>query len=258
LLCAAATAVGLIYVFERRTQVAGSRRSGDATNSPLTLVQLFMLFLPVYAATLVFSNSVLRAYTPMDGRILSPAFPALLIVVMHACRRLLSLARDIRLVRPVIASLGGILAGLSLLQGAAYVHRGYAEGLGFNARSWRQSDTLAHLRALPVSGTVSIYSNAPEAIYIHLGWPSERLPRPVLSTTGVPNPTYAAELAEMQKQVARGALIVLFEHPSRRSRSTEESLEGVDVGRLLKLEDGTIYGAVPAVTPLTIRPATAG
>jgi len=56
-----------------------------------------------------------------------------------------------------------------------------------------------------------IYSNGPDLIYLHLGAPSQMIPRHTLPERGSPNESYAAQMREVSAEVERGdALVVIF------------------------------------------------
>jgi 4-amino-4-deoxy-L-arabinose transferase-like glycosyltransferase len=235
-------AVGLLYVLPLRNDRDNRRQAEASVGSLPTILRLFFLFIPVYGVTLLLSNSVLRAYTPMEGRILSPLFPVLLILVLYGCQRYLSLTRKKPLVRLVFAGIGVFFIGISLFHAAGYVQHSNANGLGFNGRLFRESETLAQLRALPATGM--LYSNAPEAIYIHMGTMAEKLPRPVESATQLPNPDYAVQLAAMQQEIDdRSVLVVLFDLPWRSAAGERELIDQLGLHQIVETSDGKIYVA---------------
>jgi hypothetical protein len=235
ILLAVTIGVGFLYIIPRR-----ARSKGIQTPQLPSTLRLFLIFIPVYVATLVVSNSVLRAYTPMEGRILSPLFVPSLVLIFYVCRQFLWANPHRRFLRWSFVGVGLIIAALSLGRAVAFVQRGHVDGLGFNSRLWHQSETLAELKTLPE--TRFVYSNAPEAIYIHLRRNAGKLPRRVESGTQLVNPNYAAELSAIQHDmIERGAAIVLFDLSWRNQPLDAELIALPAIQLLFEANDGQVY-----------------
>jgi len=134
-----------------------------------------------------------------------------------------------------------VFLGLSGIDAVAYVSQGRRDGLGFNGRLWHESETLEALGKLRPTGAV--YTNAPEAVYVHLSRLAEKLPQPVESATGLANPDYLNEVQAMERALERGGMVVLFELPWRNWRRDGERVEKLGLRVLVKTGDGVIYGA---------------
>jgi hypothetical protein len=206
------------------------------------IVRLLLLFVPVYVAIVMLNNAALRVYTPLEPRILSPLFPPLAILTLVTVRSGLAQLPAARILRPLLAGLAVVFVGVSLFQAALYVERGYVNGLGFNNRLWRDSETLQQLPALAGSGT--LYSNAPEAIYLYLERPAEKLPKAVEVGTLLPNPNFAAANEKMRRDIdTEGALVVLFDVAGRHSAADDRLIERLGVRPVAETRDGKIYAA---------------
>jgi hypothetical protein len=204
-------------------------------------VKLLMLLLPLYVAFLVASISLLDASTPLDDRILAPVYVAILLLVLYAVGELLPVAAHPRRWQVGLVGLLLLLVAGSLIRGTAWVGDGYRQGIGFESLAWQRSPLIEQVRALPPE--VVIYSNAPEAIYLHAGRRALPLPKPMDATTEQANPAYVVELARMQGLLdQQAALLVYTRSLSRRSRPSEEDLRWqLALCPIVQSSDGAVY-----------------
>jgi hypothetical protein len=207
-------------------------------NQP-AMIKLVSLYIPVYLGVILAANTTLDAYTPLDGRILLPVYVSLLILVLYVIGIFLQAER------PSIAlslSMGVIVVIFIAGYGSRFLHKtyqGYSEGLGFNSRQWHSSETIEAVRLLPAS-TV-IFSNAPEAIYIHADRPANKIPKKFLSINSQPNLAYMEEMTVLKEEMVNGGKIVWFDLPWRSSPPDKEDLTlELQLNVFASLSDGNI------------------
>jgi hypothetical protein len=126
------------------------------------LLRVLLAFIVLYLGFLLISVSFLDRTIPLDQRLLSPIFPASLIVTIGAGQRLLRAFRGSRLVQ--LAAVLGCLLFAAVYADAAvrWVHQGHENGLGYAGRIWRESDILRKVAVLP-AGT-PIYTNGHDVL----------------------------------------------------------------------------------------------
>ena len=186
---------------------AWPRRTPAATTS--ALAWLLVLHVPVYLGFLVVSLTLFDASTPLNARILSPAYLALLALFAGGLGwawRWLSHRRPRW--RWVVALLGLLAVAFSLLDGIAAVRDLGKDGQGFAHSGWQGSPAIQAVRDLP---PLILYSNKPTAIYLLTGRSAYITPTPSDAVTGLERENFTADLAEMQQRVLDGqAVVVLF------------------------------------------------
>jgi 4-amino-4-deoxy-L-arabinose transferase-like glycosyltransferase len=148
------------------------------------------LFVLVYAVTLLVSISWFDAHTPLDDRILSPAYCAGLICVLSTLGVLLRRAHwSLTLVASALAL---TLCGLSATANLAYLHKLHREGAGYASRTWTTSPLMQLVRELPAD--TPLVSNVPDGIYALTGRPAAWLPYEVHAGTQQRNAAFDDEL----------------------------------------------------------------
>jgi hypothetical protein len=240
-------AMGLMIAVVLITKQKHSQRSkewtGWVTLSALPLlIRIIMIFIPLYLAFLLVSLTFLDANTPLDSRIFSPIYATGVILVTYFFVEGLEGLRKAAFVRYIL--IGIVLAFIVALAftSIAYIQNGYADGIGFTSRWWRESPTLAALRNYPADQVV--YTNAPEALYLYTQRSARVLPKKYESANQRPNDNYDQELIQLKEQILdEGGIIVYFD-PLIRSTlpSANEILEILELKVLEQTADGVIYG----------------
>jgi 4-amino-4-deoxy-L-arabinose transferase-like glycosyltransferase len=197
---------------------AWPRRAG-ASETPALAWSLALQVL-VYLGFLVVSLTLFDASTPLDARILSPAYLVLLVLFAGglgwAWRFLMQRNTKWRWAVTVVALL---VASFSLVDGISAVGQLSKDGQGFAHSGWQESPAIQAVRGLP---PVTLYSNKPTAIYLLTGRSAYITPTPMDAVTGLERDNFAADLAEMQQHVLAGdAVVVLF--GLRNSADSEET-----------------------------------
>ncbi len=220
--------------------------ASGASVQPPYIVKLLALFLLVYGAFLVVSISFFDANTPLDDRILSPVYIAALILGLYLLDQLLYLSGSLIAVRAALLGCLVVFSAATLVNSLLSIKAGYPQNLGFSSPIWRQSETLALVKHLPAQ--VVIFSNSPEAIYLHTNRPVYPLPKKFLSANQQLNASYAADLSTMQGQIEnqRGVLVYFNTLPERSTLPTAAELEAqLSLCVVAQAADGVIYGIKP-------------
>ena len=192
-------------------------------------------FIVCYATLVAVTVAFLDRSTPLDARILLPLQVPLVVLLVSVAMELLAPRRGWR--APAVAALLFVVAiglGRSLTLGRELA----ADGHGFSAGWWAKSQTVHHVATLP-SWTV-LYSNAPEALYVHLGRHAHLLPR-----------AYDADGARRMRW--EDATIVWFSRYRRGGtlQAEQEFVRRMGLIRTARLLDGAVYRMAPATRPST-------
>jgi hypothetical protein len=187
------------------------RRAKPARVTPaLAGALLLALHVLFYLAFLVISISLFDASTPLNARILAPAFVALIILFAAGLAWLWQRAGK-ALWRALIALAVVALALFTLKDGwdeSRYLRQ---DGLGFANRGWSESPAIAAIKTLP---DVTLYSDRPAALYLLAGRNAYVALSPIDPVTMQPRADYQQALEEMQSAVREGrAMLVLFSEP---------------------------------------------
>ena len=231
---AIAGAVGAAFFLARRKTAPARRNFGGVP----PIITVLVLFGVIYLAFLAVSISFLDANTPLDDRILSPAFVTGAVVAAYAVDRLLSALKNGAAFSVAMLAVAAILVG-SLFGSGKLLLESYRGGLGFANLSWRQSALWAEIEQFPAAAP--IYSNIPEAVYLYTGRAAFHLPKAELKTQNARNENYRAEMVQMQEKLAaeRG-LLVYFNRLSGRTINQSE-IETLPLSVVFRAPDGVVY-----------------
>lgn len=204
-------------------------------------MQLLVLLLPLYAGFLVVSISLLDASTPLDDRILAPIYVATIFLALYAAGELLQVVAHPRRWQAGMAALLLLLVAGSVIRSAGWVNEGYTQGIGFTSLAWQRSPVIQQVRALPEDAV--LYSNVPEAIYLHAKRRALPFPKPTNATTRQANPAYDAEIERMQELIDQGAALIVYSHhlSQRTSPSEAELSQQLALRLLAQTTDGALY-----------------
>ncbi|GIV76497.1 MAG: hypothetical protein KatS3mg050_0891 [Litorilinea sp.] len=244
LLALALAIILLAHLPGRRFQGAIRLPTDDLAGA---LVWVLGLFLGIYVLFLVFSISLVDYNTPLDGRILAPAWAAAFLLLVRGGFLLTDRGPRPALARVAVATLGALVVGLFSVQAWATVQAAHADGLGFASRRWHESPVVAAVASLPT--TTPVFSNVPDGLYLWTGRRTLSLPRPVRATSRQANERYSAEMAMVRHTLeAQGGVVVYFRDLARNATLDEDSLHtelGLHV--IFNGPDGVIYGAPVAI-----------
>jgi hypothetical protein len=231
-----------VVIWQRARQPGGLARAEArrmAAGLPAA-IKVLLALVPVYGLFLLASISLVDANTPLDDRILSPVYLAGVAVAGYALQAAWPGLRAAGWPRLAVAGALLVFAAVSAWRTGGLAASSGANGIGFYQTAWRQSPTLALVRALPE--TAAVYTNAPEAVYLHTGRAALRIPRQFSAVEQAENEQFEAELAAMTGQLAGGGRVVYFASVRGSARPTEAELaERLGLEVVARPADGTLY-----------------
>ncbi len=205
------------------------------------VVCLSVLTVVTYLCLLFVSISFLDYHTPLDSRILSPAYA---MAVLTGISLALLVGQPTQRHKFVAASTGIAIFFIALQVPRTWIWLDLVrrEGVGYNARVWAQSALLNRLRE--VDPATKLFSNAPDLIYTLLGRSSGTIPSKVHPDTRAPNPEFAVQMTKMQEtlRVNKGLLIIFDRVNWRWYLPTAKELESIiPLIAIARTDDGVIY-----------------
>lgn len=207
------------------------------------LIKIALIFTPLYLMFLFLSISFLDANTPLDDRILSPIYVALVILVIYLVQENIERFRPPLLVKIFLSLIGVFFLAANLYQSSDVLRQSYLEGLGFMSRQWRGSVVLQQARRLPE--TTPVFSNVPEAVLLYTNLTANRLPRKYEPANRQTNIHYPSEMSELRRQMEKSsAMIIYFTWVNINTLPELQELEtefGLKI--FYQAEDGVILGA---------------
>jgi hypothetical protein len=222
------------------------QESAVASRVYITTLSIFSL---TYALFLVVSISFFDANTPLDERILSPLFVSGFLLCAIALSIFVHRTGHRWALRFIISFAAVLLAVFSLRASLLWSLSSFEEGIGFNHLRWHQSKLLSSVSALNEHAV--IYSNSPEAIYIHTRRGSYSIPRVLNKVSAGQNTAMTDEIELMRERLdTKAGYLVYFS-----TIQSEAWLNAEDLARLADLKpvgifpDGTIYSKSPKKEP---------
>jgi 4-amino-4-deoxy-L-arabinose transferase-like glycosyltransferase len=228
----------LLFVYVRQKEKTPAETGGS-----LLWLVLGATFVLAYYVMLLVSISFFDAQTPLDHRLLTPAYLLMLISLFAGVFIFAKILSD-RHVWIFFLALMLVLArgnGAALLQTAQDARE---NGIGYNALIWRTSPTLLQLQAL--APQVKIYSNGFDIVRYYTGGEIAYFPVYVYPVTMVENVTVEQEILTLCAEVQSGqALAVQLNNVGWRwyMSTAEDLLARCELPARYTLEDGVIYGA---------------
>ncbi len=206
-------------------------------------IKLILIFVLTYSGFLLFSISFLDANTPLDDRILSPIFTALIILLAYFTHQLFLLTHHKPAIKIPIVLVVLFFSTTYLFMGMNLSIRSYDQGLGFSSLQWRNSELVDQINELPA--TVTIHSNAPYAVYALTGRPALSLPKKFLSMNQRVNDNFAVDMANIGAEINKnGGVIVFFDLFSRDPLEMKGEIEDtLSLKVISETTIGTIYGS---------------
>ena len=211
--------------------VSGRRSQPKRQPSDNRVLHVMSIFSAVYLASLIASISVLDFSTPLDYRILAPAFIPVLAVAAGILGPMLAAAEPERVHAAAIGALATFVVACHVVAAVTWARvSGTGYWAAYAGREWRESPTIAAVRSLPFES--KIFSNATEPIYLLTG----------RVAAGLPNVSMQHDRTDhLARQLLReGNAIVLF------NAATSSSNDRQDIARLpvrivSELPDGALY-----------------
>jgi hypothetical protein len=114
-------------------------------------------------------------------------------------------------------------------------------GLGYHRAVWRNSETLAIIRQSEPDKP--IFTNSPEAVYLHTGISAQSLPKKFETATQQLNENYDFDMQYIHTEMPNGAYLVLFDAiPQVAFSGREELMQELSPHPVVQMDDGVIYG----------------
>ncbi len=244
-------------ILRRAVPPEGGSGGGDRTvlgddGGAAWLAFLLGLFIVVYLVVLTFVQVFTYPPITLASRMLSPvhlAVLALLLTLIHLGVTVCAPCSDL-----VVGLISLVMVGLlgSYLLRSVMIARDYhQDGIGYNARAWRESQVIEAVRTLPAE--TPLISNEVTAIMYLAGRPAYALQEIYQDQPQQPFSVYGSgEDAAQQVFRSQDGALVLFEANLREDFSmygdqVDRRLEALTDGlyRYFKGEDGAIYFAGP-------------
>jgi hypothetical protein len=199
--------------------------------------RLLALFIATYLVFVLLARTFVDAAIPMDARIFSPVLYTGTIAVAIVT------ARSIRLATPAWAALLAMLLIPHAVLSARFLRDMRRDGAGYSSRAWQTSPLVAYVRELP-PGT-RVYSNGMVPIAFLNGRWVRGVPEPSDRLTARADPAYAANIAVMEADLHRGALLVDFQtlEPRQGGQDLPDLALRLDLSPIHRTPDGTVYAA---------------
>lgn len=208
--------------------------------SPLPII--FIVFMVIYVAFLIFTAFFIDADTVLDLRALVPVHVAAIVLMSGLAWRGVAGFNRGRSIQIAFVALAIILVGSYSIRSARWFIQARQDGQGYASHAWKESAVIGNVKNTPLG--VPIYSNGYDAIYYLTKRPAIYLPEKVIHGTGRENQKYAAELESMRKaMIERGGLLVYFNTlPERWFLPSESDLRSqLPLAEMVKAPDGSIY-----------------
>jgi len=233
----------IVFVMIKQPKPEQVNSVGNPYNaSPTRIFSLLAIFTGVYGLFLLFSISFLDANTELDGRILSPIYVTILILIID---------RTTRFLYPLKASIWKLVATIPiglilvnyLIGTVSTLSSNRFYGIGFSTPVWRDSPLIEEIQTLPAD--TLIYTNIPEGIYLHTGRPAARLPRKFFLSSQEVNLQFESEISQIGRQLVTGQSVIAFSNFPDRSEnpSLQDIQEVIHLSRVVEVADGSIYSA---------------
>lgn len=177
----------VLWAFIQRTQAL---RMGDF--KARSLVLLSGLFIAMYILFLLASITLADYQTPLDGRILVPILPVVMVLIAH----LFSIAPGKRVSLLLLVVIMSLLA-LNVSKSVELMLMSKKNGMGFANRNIQEMQIIGAVRKLPSRWYV--FTNGPELFSLYLSQSSNMFPRKVHPGTQLNNEHYTAQMEGMRR-----------------------------------------------------------
>lgn len=217
---------------------AGQRSSGRIRMLTITAITLAVF----YMGFLFVSISLFDYYTPLDQRILLPAFVLSLIAIASA---LSSIVVSHRMAGRVVMLLVTFFVLVGLPQYSRQLSAHTQQGVGYFSRAVRQMPILAYVGQ---SHFPLVYSNAPELVTLYFGGTARMLPSYWDISANRPRPEFDSEMRQMMRALKqKGGALVYFQAFAWRSYlPSREDIEKIsELSNRYSKADGTVFVAPP-------------
>lgn len=211
------------------------------------LFLLCLTFFFIYIAFLMISISFFDAHTPLDFRILAPAFLILIIAFITLTWSLFQSPGQ-KFIKRGLLCLAILSIALNSRHAILRIIEIHNNGIGYSSKSWRNSETIHYLKFVSLND--STFTNGVDVLRFWTGMETMVLPNKVHPTTLVPNHDYKEQLQYLCDDVKRGnANIIFFKNINRSYLPKFSELTKCDLPLLMESNDGVIFGTQVIVNP---------
>ena len=203
--------------------------------------RVFGLFAVLYGSLVFTTISFFDAHVPLDGRLLTPLYAAVVVLAMVGLARLT--ARIPWIQAPALWVLV-LVVGVSLTRTALWAAGSQIDEMGYASSVWRESALVAEVKTL--RDDVRVFSNAPDALYVLTGRPARLIPLKADPFTRRANEAFDNDLARLGRDLGnRSGVVVYFRWLRWRwyLPSERELVQRLRLGAIATAREGTIYGA---------------
>jgi hypothetical protein len=160
-----------------------------------------------YSGMILLTLFVVDATTPVDQRILSPAYVSILLLAAISLALLQERGKSSRMRSAVPVILGALLISYGV-RSAAVLRTLQATQRGFTNPGWVSMGDLEAIREIP--SDILIYTNNLEALEFFYGRGGTIIPFPVDAVTRLPVATYDSWLSQMREGLRTGAAVLIL------------------------------------------------
>lgn len=233
---------GILTVFVFSTFKIFSQKDSyfEANSIGFILLSLCLTFFIMYIAFLMISISFFDAHTPLDFRILAPAYLTLIIAFITLTWRLFQSSEQ-KIIKKgflILALVSIILNSRPAISRIIDIHN---NGLGYSSVSWRNSEIIHYLKSVPLNE--NIYTNGVDVLRFWTGKEAMVLPQKIFGTTLRPNQNYKEQIKFLCEDVREGKAIIIYFTNVNRPYLPElgELINKCDISPLMELSDGIIF-----------------
>lgn len=179
--------ISLIWAFSYGTK---SWRSEELKSR--LLIPLSGICIVVYIFFLLASISLVDYHTPLDGRILAPILPVVIVLIAQFFR-----AFSVKLVSLLLLMVIMSLLALNVSKSIELIVMSKKNGMGFANRNIQEMQIIDAVTKLPPK--CKVFTNGPELFSLYLSQSSTMFPQKVHPGTQLNNEHYTAQMEEMRR-----------------------------------------------------------
>jgi len=208
-----------------------------------------LLFLITYLAFMVVSSATTEV-SPLESRLMSPIYVPLTLLLLMLADQLLKPFGQ-RLYPRLASILFAVAIGLWLLYPLssiqAEVIAGLNQGWGYSGRLWKESPIVQYLQHEPVQTSHTIYSNAPDVLYILVNLSAKTSPAQTAYNSSGLTPLSGPKVNDLSRigeswPESNDSYLIWFDKIDREYLFTLSDLQSVaDFRQTNRFDDGGIY-----------------
>jgi hypothetical protein len=242
---AAVLSIGSFFVVKK--MMRKNSLSFLASNDSLRVFMALLIFVVCYLTAYVANNLFVNINTGAKVRYLAPVFVACLLYALIVFDQLFKLYPHSWILKAGTMIFVIFIGSSYAFGGTQKIFDVYHNGTRLTGRFWKNSETIAKVRTLPLD--TLIYTNEPTAVYILTGRTAFRLPRKYsrkdvrkheISKT---NEKYISALSRVRKKmISQNGYLVLLGRQHKWYHVPEDELkERLSLRLVEKFSDGAIY-----------------